>query len=437
MSSVGTELVIIFVLLVINGLLSMAEMAVVSSRKNRLQQWADDGDRGAARALLLATNPGRMLSTVQVGITLVGIVAGVFSGAAAASALEAGLVDLIPALAPYGRFFGIGIMVTLVTFCTIVVGELVPKQLALRNPEKLAAALSGMMNTFSKIASPLVSLLDWTTKLLMKLLGQHGKTEEPAVTDDDLLSLVEQGTEAGVFDAAEKEMFERVLLFSDKTIRSIMTPRPDMVWLDMADSFDKIRAKIGGSPHSHYPVIEDGADSVIGTVHIKDVYCKNIQSTDQLRDLLTPPLFVPESANPMNVVELFKKTGKHIAIIVDEYGGVDGIVTATDLLEALVGELPSDGHAGDTLVQKRDDGTYFIDGQLPFADLEKLLDTELVPGGGVGEFQTAAGFVLAHIKRIPKEAESFETAGFRFEVIDMDGNRIDKLWVSRVGHNPT
>lgn len=433
MSSVGTELVIIFVLLLINALLSMAEMAIVSSRKNRLQQWADDGHHGAARALALANNPGKMLSTVQVGITLVGIVAGVFSGAAAATALEAALVGLVPALAPYGRLLGVGIMVTVVTFLTIVLGELLPKRLALRSPEKLAAALSGVMNTLAKVVSPLVALLDWTTKLLLTLLGQHGKSDEPVVTDDDLMSLVEQGTEAGVFDPAEKDMFERVLSFSDKTIRTMMTPRPSMVWLDLSDPFDKIRAKIGGSPYSHYPVIEGDADSVVGTVHIKDVYCKNIQTTEQLRALLTPPLFVPESANPMNVVELFKKTGNHIAIIVDEYGCVDGIVTATDLLEALVGELPGDGGPGETMVQRRDDGSYFVDGQLPFADLEKLLDVDLVQEGSRVEFQTAAGFVLSHLKRIPKESEFFELAGFRFEVVDMDGNRIDKLWVSRVG----
>lgn len=434
MESVSTELLVIGVLLVLNGVFSMSEMAVVSSKKTRLSQWADEGHASAARALELANDPGRLLSTVQVGITLVSVLSGLLSGARAAEAVQAYVAANVPALAQYARLIGVCVMVGIVTLLSIVVGELLPKRIALRSPEKIASILAPPMHLVSKFATPLVWFLNLLTETLLRLVGRHGPAEEPPVTQEEIKSLVDQGTEAGLFEHAEREMMERVLAFSDKSIHSMMTPRPDVVWLNVNDPFEKNRAKMVGAPHSHFPVVRESLDSVLGTVHIKDVYASGIATSAELSRLITPPLFIPESSGALHVIEMFKRTGVHIAFIIDEYGSVQGLVTITDLLEAIVGDLPSGDDDGDAGIVQRDDGSLLLEGTLAIDEFKRHFDIDTLPGEERAGFQTIAGFVLSSLGRIPKTADSFEWNKLCFEVVDMDGNRIDKLLVTRIDH---
>ncbi|MCA2961297.1 MAG: HlyC/CorC family transporter [Silvanigrellales bacterium] len=434
MNEIMVEFIVIGVLLFLNGLFSMSEMAIVSAKKSRLSQWADAGHSGARHALRLGGDPGNFLSTVQIGITLVAVLSGVFSGARAAEAIEAWILANVPLLGSYAEGLGVTVMVGMVTFLSIVVGELVPKRIALHSPEKIAAFLATPMDYLSKFAYPLVQVLDFSTRFLLRLVGRHGPVEEVPVTEQEIKNLVEQGTHAGVFEPAEKEMMDRVLTFSDKSIHSMMTPRHDVVWIDVSAPFSENRGKITSAPHSHFPVVRDSLDAVIGTAHIKDIYAHDISSSQEFSRILTPPLFIPESSGALHVIEMFKRTGVHIAFIIDEYGSVQGLVTITDLLEALVGDLPS-GEPEDLDIVVREDGSALVDGMIPIEDFKRHFVLDELPGEEKGGFQTVAGFLLSSLGRIPRTGDVHTWDGMRFEVIDMDGNRIDKLLVSRAEGN--
>lgn len=428
MNEILVEFIVIGFLLVLNGLFSMSEMAIVSAKKSRLSQWADDGHSGARHALRLGGDPGNFLSTVQIGITLVAILSGVFSGARAAEALEVAIRDNVPWLADYAAALGVTVMVALVTFLSIVVGELVPKRIALHSPEKIAAFIATPMDYVSKFASPLVWVLDASTRFLLRMVGRHGPVEEVPVTEQEIKNLVEQGAQAGVFEPAEKEMMDRVLTFSDKNIHSMMTPRHDVVWIDVSAPFAENRAKITQAPHSHFPVVKESLDAVIGTAHIKDIYAHNISSSEEFTRILTPPLFIPETSGALHVIDMFKRTGVHIAFIIDEYGSVQGLVTITDLLEALVGELPS-GIPEELDIVVREDGSVLVDGMLAISEFKAHFDIDELPGEERSGFQTVAGFLLSSLGRIPRTGDVHTWNGMRFEIVDMDGNRIDKILV--------
>jgi putative hemolysin len=434
MESVTTELTIIAALLVLNAAFSMSEMAIVSSKKARLSQWAEEGHSSARRALELANDPGRLLSTVQIGITLVSVLSGLFSGASTATLLGNWIGETFPPLANSARLVGVGIMVSLITFLSIVLGELLPKRIALHSPEKIASFLAPPMHLVARASAPLVYLLNSVTETLLRLVGRHGPNDDPPVTEEEIKSLVQQGTDAGVFDTTERDMMERVLSFSDKNIHSMMTPRPDVVWLNIGDSFEKNRAKMSKAPHSHFPVVRESLDSVLGTVHVKDVLSHDISKSEDLTKILTPPLFIPESSGALHVVETFKRTGVHIAFIIDEYGSVQGLVTITDLLEAIVGDLPTDSSSGPGIV-RREDGSYLMDGVLPIDEFKSQFQFDTLPEEERAAFKTLAGFVLSYLGRIPRTADHFVWNGLHFEVVDMDGNRIDKILVSRTKHD--
>ena len=428
MSSISVELLVILALLIANGLFAMSEMAVVSARKARLQQWSNQGNKRAQAALALANSPNQFLSTVQVGITLIGILAGAFGGATLSARL-AGLLAQIPGLARYSQPLAFGSVVLLITYLSLIVGELVPKRLALNDPERVATNVAMPMGMVAKVTGPVVHLLSASTDLVLRLLGVQ-PSSEPLVTEEEIKVLLEQGTEAGMFEYAEQMMVERVFRLGDRRVSSLMTPRPEIVWLDLSDSWEVNRQRIAGSMHSRFPVCQDELDNVLGVVSVNDLLSRSLsgQSLD-LTTMLRRPLFVPENTRALKVLELFKQSGVHIAMAVDEYGVIQGIVTLNDLLEAIIGDIPSKDEEETPQAVRREDGSWLIDGMIPIDEFRALFDLEEMPGEHRGNYHTLGGFVITHLGRIPVAADHFEWGLLRFEVMDMDGNRVDKVLV--------
>ena len=422
------EALVIFLLIILNGVFAMSEMAVVSARKSRLQQWAEAGNARARAALELANAPNQFLSTVQIGITLIGILAGAFGGATIATALASWL-DGIPLLAPYSRALSLAIVVAIITYLSLIVGELVPKRLALNNPERLAAAIASPMRALSRIAHPVVHLLGLSTEFVLRMLGMQS-TPEPPVTEEEIRALIAQGAQAGMFEEAEREMVDRVFRLGDRRVGAVMTPRPEIIWLDRDAPPEEIRDTITQSAHSRFLVAEGSLDNVLGVVHAKDllVHCLGEQTVD-LNATLQQPLYVPESMRALKVLELFKQSRTHIALAVDEYGGIQGLVTPNDILESIVGDLPEAGEVVEPLAQQREDGSWLLDGMLPVDEFKALFHLGPLPGEDQAVYHTVAGFVIMQLGRIPAAADSFEWEGLKIEVVDMDGNRVDKVLV--------
>ena len=422
------EVIIILLLILFNGLLSMSEIALVSSRKVRLQQRADSGDAGAKAALELASSPGRFLSTVQIGISLVGILSGAFGGARVAGLIQDYLDD-IPLLAPYSEGLSVGIVVLAITYLTLVLGELAPKQIGINNAERVAAIMAPPMTFLSRLTSPVVTLLTRSTELVLRIAGVKPR-DEPAITEEEIRLLIGQGTESGVFEPIEEEMVEQVFRLSDRRVESLTTPRPEIVWLDLEDDPQVTRQKIMESRHSHLPVAAGSLDQVLGFVRVADLMVQWLEGKDlDLRQVLQPGLFVPESMPAFNVLERFKETGAQIAFAVDEYGGIQGIVTLGDILEAIVGDIREPDQAEDPDVVQREDGSWLLDGMLPVEEFRELFNLKTLPGEEQHYFQTLGGFVMTHLGRIPNTGDHFEWEGLRLEVVDMDGNRVDKVLV--------
>jgi putative hemolysin len=429
MSLVLSQILLLSLLILINGLLSMSEIAIISARKTRLQQLADEGDHQAREALALAATPNRFLSTVQVGITLIGVLAGAVSGATLGEELAV-YVSMVPWLHPYAGAVSITIVVVLITFFSLVLGELVPKRLALNRPERIARAVAAPMRALSVVAAPLVRLLSLSTDLFLRLLGVH-PSEEPPVTEEELRVLLEQGTEAGVFQEVEQDMVESVLHLGDRRVMSMMTPRPDIIWLDVEDSPEMIQAKITASSYSRFPVGQGSLDQILGEVQTKDLLAHSLAGQPfDLRAVLRDPLYVPETMSALRVLEAFRQSGTAMALALDEYGSVQGLVTLTDILESIVGDIPSGDEEEDPQVVQREDGSWLLDGMLPVEELKELLNLDQLPGEEQGLFQTVAGFVVSLIGRIPTTADHAAWRSWRFEVVDMDGQRVDKILVS-------
>lgn len=425
MNVISLEVIIIFVLLLANGVFAMAEIAIVSSKKVRLQQQALDGDAKAKIALGIANSPGEFLSTVQIGITLVGILSGAFGGATIAEHLEVYIQQTIPAVATYAEAISVVVVVATLTYFSIIIGELVPKRIALRNPEMIARLLSPAMKIITTAARPFERVLTVSTNLVLKLFGVHGDATEPPITEEEVKSMVDVGTKAGIFDRSEQLMVESALSFADKGVISIMTLRQDIVWLDIYDSIETNRKKMEKAPHSHFPVVEKNLDGLTGTVHTKDLYCKNPNADRPLTDFVEAPTFIPETSTVLKVLEHFKRSRIHIAFVIDEFGSINGLVTLNDILEALVGDLPSDGNSQDKQIIARQDGSWYIDGLLPIDKFKTFFNIRELPDDH--KYQTVAGLVLKILGRIPKQAETVDFENFKFEVADLDGNRIDKL----------
>ncbi|MGJ3248670.1 MAG: hemolysin family protein [Elainellaceae cyanobacterium] len=429
MSSVTIEILIILLLVLANGVFAMAEISVISVRKTRLQDLANQGDKNARVALELANSPNRFLSTVQIGITLIGILAGAFGGATLSESLAV-YIALIPGLEPFSEAIALVTVVISITLLTLVIGELVPKRLGLSNPEKIASAVAKPMQILAAIAAPIVHLLSALTEGVLRLLGVESLMAEPLVTEEEIKVLVRQGAEAGMFEEAEQDMVERVFRLGDERVSSLMTPRFDITWLNLNDPHEVNRQKLIDSRHTRFPICHDGLDNVLGVLSVTDVLarCLSNQPLD-FTEMLQQPLFVPESTRALKVLELFKQSGTHIAIVVDEYGAIQGIVTLNDVLEVIIGDIPFADQPYESPAVQREDGSWLIDGMLPADKFKELFDIARLPGEEQGNYQTLGGFIITYLGRIPAAADHFEWRNLRFEVMDMDGNRVDKLLI--------
>lgn len=426
MNQLLLELAIIFALLLANGLFAMTEIAVVSARKVRLRHLADNGDVRARRALELAEAPNRFLSTVQVGITLVGVLAAAFSGANLASKLAAPLQQ-VGWLAPYADKVAFGVVVVLLTYFTLVIGELVPKRLGLGNPEGIARALAGPMNRLSRLAAPLVNLLSWSTDGLLKLLRVKPEPEM-TVSEDEVKMLVKEGMRAGIFLPTESAMVESVLALDRIAVRDLMTPRAKIIWINVNDPHESIWHKIVVSGHTTYPVYEGHRDHVVGVVTVKSIYANLAAGAPvHLKDLMTPALIVPASVTANVLLEKFKQTGKHVALVADEFGGITGLVSLHDIMEAIIGELPSSDERLKPTARRREDGSWLVDGLLDAAEFERALPHFRLHPARERDYQTFGGYVVKQLGHVPKEGDSFQAQGFLVEVVDMDGHRVDKV----------
>lgn len=427
MPGIITEILLIFLLLVLNGVFAMSEIAVISARRTRLQQLAEEGNKSAATALELASHPDRFLSTVQIGITLIGIMAGAFGGAALAEDIVP-IFDNLPFLRPYSEALAVGLVVLATTYFSLVIGELVPKRLALLQPERIASLVAPSMRRLSRLASPAVKILTISTGAVLRLLGVRSTMEQP-VTEEEIKSLVAQGAKAGMIEEAERDIVESVFRLGDRQVDELMTPRTAVIWLDINDPPEIIEQEIITSNHSRFPVCDGELDEVLGVVLGKDLLVRKLQDQPlDLRPLLQRPLMVPESLPALRLLERFKQTGMHLALIIDEYGGVEGLVTINDILEAIVGDVPDLNEPEEPLAVKREDGSWLIDGLIPIREFEDMLHVDTF--ADEGDFLTLGGFVLDQLGRIPMAGDHFNWGQMRFEIVDMDGHRIDKVLVS-------
>jgi len=420
------EILILFLLICLNGIFAMSEIAVVSSRKVRLEQAAGKGNLGARLAVKLVESPTRFLSTVQIGITMVGIFAGAYGEATIAADLAARL-EQVPSIAPYSRIVATAIVILCITYLSLVIGELVPKRLALNAPEKIAALVAPPMQVLSRIAAPFVHLLTVSTDLIVKLFPR-ASTDDEMVTEQDIKDLIEKGTEAGVFQEQERELVDRIFRLGDQQVSALMVPRADIIWLESDAPTERVRIAVATSSHSHFPVCQQGLDNIVGVVHLKDMVQSGLLTKAiDLKTLAQKPIFIPETMPALRLVEEFRKLKQHIAFIHDEYGVLVGLITLNDVVEGMLGHMSKYGETEELLKVQREDGSWLLDGTLPVADLREILAVDALPHENRTKFQTLAGFVMTYLGRIPHTGDTFTWERFRFEIVDMDRHRIDKV----------
>jgi putative hemolysin len=425
------ELLFLGILIILNGVFAMSEIAVVSSRKARLQQWADEGRSSAAAALELANDPGRFLSTIQVGITTIGILLGALAEASVAESLGKRFA-LVPGLEAYAQLIASAIVVVTVTYLSVVVGELVPKRLALLNAEAIASAIARPMAWLSKVTSPLVRFFNLSSEALVRIIGGP-HVAEPPVTEEEIKVLMEQGTEAGVFEEAEQTLVSNILRLDEQRVGAIMTPRVDIFYLDLEAPYEENLQRLLDCPYSRMPVCKGGLDTVLGMLESTGIMrqCLRSQAID-FTTLLERPLYVPNSISSMELLETFKKNRMHVALVVDEYGEIQGLVTMNDVLEAIVGEISTDATETDPDAVQREDGSWLLDGMLSLDKFKEIFELEEIEDEDKGNFHTLGGFVMLRLGRVPTVADHFEWDGMRFEVVDMDRHRVDKVLVARL-----
>lgn len=431
MSNTLIEIIVIFALILFNGFFSMSEIAIVSARKVRLEQRAEEGDTGARNALELAGSTSKFLSSVQIGITLVAMLTGAFGGATLAERLSV-VLGKVPWLASIASTLALIIVVILTTYFSLVIGELIPKRIALNNPEKIAASVAGIMRFIYRVTAPLTSLLSASTDLGVRLLGIK-PSGEPPITEEEIRVLIDQGTEVGVFGEAEQDMVEGVFRLNERSINAIMTPRTEIVWLDADDRIEDIIQHVLDSPYSRFPVSRGSLDNILGILKAKTLLEKALNRAPfNIVDLLEKPLFIPEHTPAVRVLEMEKEAGVHEALVIDEYGGVLGFVTLFDVLESIIGELPSLDEITEPEIILREDGSYLLDGLLPIDEFKELFDLDLLPEENKVGFQTVGGFVMNQVGSIPVSGQSFTWEDLHFEILDMDSHRVDKVLVTRV-----
>ncbi len=425
---ITNELLIIFALILLNAFFSLSEMAIVSASKPMLRQLAKHGNRRAEIALNLAEDSGRFLSTVQVGITLVGILAGAYGGATISAKIKP-YFDEIAFIYPHGEGVAVTIVVTIITYLSVVVGELVPKQFALRKPEKIAVFVARPMAALSKFCTPVVWVLEISARIINRAFG-NATLNEDRMTEAEVKAVLSEGVETGVIEKTEHEMLQRVIRLGDRDVKSIMTHRSTVTYINTHDTIDAIRTKVHEAGHSRYPVLDGNPDKVIGVVQAKQLLDGALSHSDiKVADYIQNVETLPENASCLNALELFKKSNVHLIVVVNEYGGSEGIITTSDLLEAIVGLLPSNYDKPEhAMITQRQDGSWFVDGLTPIDEVHIAIGLDEIDVDD--SFDTMAGFMLDNLGKSPEEGDYFELYNYRFEVADMDDARIDKILVT-------
>jgi putative hemolysin len=423
------EIVFITVLILANGVLAMSEAALVASRKAKLQQQANDGDKASTTALNLMSDPNIFLSMIQIGITLIGVLSGAVGGATISELLAAEFAK-IRALQPYSESLALAIVVMVITILSLWIGELVPKRLALHSPERIARAVAGPMLFISKVFSPAIKILSAATDLVLKLMGVKDSVESP-ITEEELQVLIAQGTQAGVFDEAEQEMVEGVFSLGDQRVYSLMTPRTEIVWLDIEDTIEEIRTKISENEYSRFPVRQDTLDVILGIVKARDLLVVSLGGEEiKLKQLLKPAFYIPETMSAARALEIFKEKGTEMLLVIDEFGGLQGLLTVHDVIEEIVGAIELE----EPQATQRQDGSWLLDGMLEVDEFKEIFSLPTLPHES--EYETLSGFVMVSLGRVPQTADRFDWHGLNFEVIDMDGRRVDKVLVTTLPPRP-
>lgn len=425
----GTVIFLILFLIVLNGVFALSEIAIVSSRRARLQQRVNEGDLSAMKALKLAENPSTFLSTVQVGITLISVTSGAVGGSKLSENFGVWLGNVFKLNADTAHTIAFTIVVVLITLVSIVIGELIPKRLALHKPEEIARIIAGPMEVFAFIFSPMVTVLSWITDLIMKLMGVDPLEQVP-VTEEELQVLLDQGTQAGVFEESEQDMVEGVFSLNDRRVFSVMTPRSEVAWLDINDSSDEIKKQIEENPFSRYPVCADSLDNVLGVIEARDLLLESLQGQPlKLKHNLQPPVYIPETALASKSLEMFKFGNAEIMLVVDEFGSTQGVITVFDILEEIVGTMDNDVQA-----TQRQDGSWLLDGMMEIDNFKEIFNVNNLPEED--EYETLGGFMMLQLGKVPQVADKFVWKDFSFEVIDMDGKRVDKILVVQAKEVP-
>ena len=425
---IALEILAIVFLVLANGAFAMSEIAIVTARRGRLEVLARSGKRGGAAALRLSNAPDRFLSTIQIGITTVGVFAGAFGGATLATQIDERL-ERIPPLVPYSEILGVGIVVIGITYLTLVIGELVPKRLALNAPERIAVRVAPWMESLSRFGAPAVAILSASTRAVLALLPKAPQVD-PGATEEEVRHLLHRGAEAGSIAKEERRMVERVFLLGDRSVRSIMTPRVEVEWLDLSRPIDEIRDLVSRSTHSRFPVAIDRVDDAEGFLMAKELWDEEVTDMATLRTRVHEPLFVPETSFALDLVERIRLTRTQVAFVLNEYGGFEGIVTPTDILEAIVGELPEVEDVAEPMILEREDGSLSVDATADVEEVRIILDAPHLEGQKE-TFQTIAGYVASLLGRPPALGDIVESSGFRFEILDMDGRRVDRILITR------
>jgi putative hemolysin len=420
-------IIVVLLLILLNGFFAMAEIALVSSRTARLKGLADLGRPGAMAALELKSDPSRLLSTVQIGITVIAVLSGTFGQATLGNRLQSALAGHPGLIGRYAHAISIAVVVIAISYLSLIIGELVPKRIALVYPEGIAAALARVMRGLARLGAPLEWFLSASTDLVLRLLPLRSEATAP-VTDEEISFMLREGAAAGYIPKAETEIVEMALRLGDRRIAAVMTPRTQIEWLDLDDSEEENRAKLRDSAYSRFPVVQGGSQQVIGIVRAKDLLaaCLTGQPYD-VRAAMRPPLYLPNTVTVLRALEVFKSSGEPMALVVDEYGDLEGLVALNDMLEALVGDIDADRQ-----VVRRDDGTFLIDGMLGLDELKQVLGVSRLPGEDT-DFHTLGGYLMARFNRVPMVADRLTAEGYQFEVVEMDGRRVDRVLVSPVG----
>jgi magnesium and cobalt exporter, CNNM family len=427
---VWLQLAVVLVLILLNGFFALAEMAVISARRARLQHAAQMGRGGAQVALELKRDPGRFLSTVQIGITVIGVLASVFGGVALADSLAQAL-RTVPRWGAYAGSLSFAIVVVAISYLTLIFGELVPKRIALGRPEAIAGRLAGFLRALARVFGPIEWFLSASSNLVLRLVPVRG-SEPPAVTEEEITLMLREATAAGQFEAAETAIVQMALRLGDRAVGAMMTPRTQIDWIDLADPEEENRHKIRDSHYSRFPVIEGDAHHVIGIVQVKDLLSAMLAGRPfDIRSVLRPAFYLPETVTALRALELFRQRGDPMmALVVDEYGDIQGVLTLHDILQSLVGDIGVPGVEGAPAVVRRADGSWIVEGMLPIDEVKDLTGLPDLPGVEDGDFHTLGGFMMARINRIPSVGDRVDVKGFRFEVVNMDGRRVDRVLIT-------